>query len=158
MPADNSHHLIEAARQRHLACIARVHHILDNLERNGGKITVAGVAAQAGVSRTFLYHPDQADLLKRLRDLAEQQPSAGRPAAPIRQRLSTRSHETIVKALRKANQTLREENQRLHNELAVALGQLRDYRRGMQNPTSPQTQPFVADTVSHTNSQVKGQS
>ncbi|MFF6996077.1 DUF6262 family protein [Streptomyces sp. NPDC008313] len=134
MRADNSAHLAEAAQQRHLACIERVHVVLDALERDGGAVTVAGVAARAGVSRTFLYDAVQAPLLARLRGLADKQPSTGRPALPEQQRITTRSHETVVRALRDANRKLHDENERLRNELAVALGQLRDLRRGVQVP------------------------
>lgn len=44
MRADNSAHLAVAAQQRRLACIERVHAVLDALERDGGAVTVAGVA------------------------------------------------------------------------------------------------------------------
>jgi hypothetical protein len=61
--------------------------------------------------------------------------SSGRPALPPAQQVSTKSHETIVRTLRGANRKLREDNDRLGNELAVALGQLRDLRRGL--PITP---------------------
>jgi hypothetical protein len=101
------------------------------MERGGGPVTIAGVAARAKVSRTFLYDDAQAPLLERLRAIANAQPSSGRPALPENQRVSTKSHETIVRTLRGANQKLRQDNDRLANELAVALGQLRDLRRGL---------------------------
>ena len=47
MRADNSSHLIEAAQQRRLQCIARVRTALDDMEREGGPVTIAGVAARA---------------------------------------------------------------------------------------------------------------
>ncbi len=47
MRADNSPHLIEAAQQRRLQCIARVRTALDDMERDGGPVTIAGVAARA---------------------------------------------------------------------------------------------------------------
>jgi hypothetical protein len=131
MRADNSSHLIEAAQRRRLGCIARVHAVLDDLERDGGAVTIAGVASRAGVSRTFLYDDAQAALLARLRAIAAAQPSSGRPALPETQRISTKSHETVVQTLRAANRKLRRDNDQLRNELAVALGQLRDLRRGL---------------------------
>ncbi|GGJ67552.1 hypothetical protein [Streptomyces brasiliensis] len=70
-------------------------------------------------------------MLTRLRGLADQQPASGRLALPDQQRITTKSHETVVRALRDANRKLGEENERLRNELAVALGQLRDLRRGI---------------------------
>ncbi len=45
--------------------------------------------------------------------------------------LAAKSHETIVRTLRDANRKLRQDNDQLRNELAVALGQLRDLRRGL---------------------------
>src|SRR6266536_1830184 len=109
MRADNSSHLIEAAQQRRLQCIARVRTALDDLERDGSPVTIAGVAARAKVSRTFLYDGAQAPLLERLRAVANAQPSSGRPALPENQRISTKSHETIVRTLRGANQKLRQD-------------------------------------------------
>ncbi len=131
MRADNSLHLAEAAQQRRLDRIERVQAVLQALKREGGAVTVAGVAAWARVSRTFLYDEAQAPLLARLRELANKQPTRGRPALPDHQRITTKSHETVVRALRDANRKLNEENERLRNELAVALGQLRDLRRGI---------------------------
>ncbi|MFC9627128.1 hypothetical protein ACFTXM_46730 [Streptomyces sp. NPDC056930] len=40
----------------------------------------------------------------------------------------------MVRALRDANRKLHEENERVRNELAVALGQLLDFRRGIGAP------------------------
>jgi Family of unknown function (DUF6262) len=135
MRADNSSHLIEAAQQRRLQCIARVRTALDDMERGGGPVTIAGVAARAKVSRTFLYDDAQAPLLERLRAVSSAQPGSGRPVLPENQRVSTKSHEAIVRTLRAANQKLRQDNDRLANELAVTLGQLRDLRRGL--PRTP---------------------
>ncbi|MEU3502805.1 hypothetical protein ABZ726_19285 [Streptomyces hundungensis] len=70
-------------------------------------------------------------LLARLRDLASKQPAMGRTALPVQLRITPQSHETVVRALRDANRKLNEENERLRNELAVALGRLRDLRRGI---------------------------
>ncbi|MGC4985300.1 DUF6262 family protein [Streptomyces sp. DT193] len=138
MRADNSAHLAEAAQQRRLDCIERVQAVLNSLERDGGSITVAGVASQAGVSRTFLYDDAQTDLLTRLRNLAGGQPASGRPALSDKERITTKSHEAIVRALRGANRKLSEDNERLRIELAVALGQLRDLRRGIPTPAATQ--------------------
>jgi hypothetical protein len=138
MRADNSAHLAEAAQQRRLDCIERVQAVLNSLERDGGLVTVAGVASRAGVSRTFLYNDAQTFLLTRLRNLASGQPASGRPALPDKERITTKSHEAVVRALRGANQKLNAENERLRNELAVTLGQLRDLRRGVP-PTAGST-------------------
>ncbi|MEV8395860.1 MULTISPECIES: DUF6262 family protein [unclassified Streptomyces] len=118
-------------------CIERVTAVLNSLERDGGPVTVAGVASRAGVSRTLLYDDAQTVLLTRLRNLASGQPASGRPALPDKERITTKSHEAIVRALREANQKLNDENERLRNEFAVTLGQLRDLRRGI--PTTAET-------------------
>ncbi|WEB44075.1 transposase [Streptomyces yunnanensis] len=134
MRADNSSHLAEAAQQWRLDCIERVQAVLESLGHDGGAVTVAGVAARAGVSRTFLHDNAQAPLLTRLRDLANKQPATGRPALPDHQRITTKSHETVVRALQDVNRKPHEEIERLHNGLAMALGQLRDLRRGIPTP------------------------
>ncbi|MGW6605751.1 DUF6262 family protein [Streptomyces sp. NPDC055036] len=118
-------------------CIERVTAVLNSLERDGGPVTVAGVASRAGVSRTLLYDDAQTVLLTRLRNLTSGQPASGRPALPDKERITTKSHEAIVRALREANQKLNDENERLRNEFAVTLGQLRDLRRGI--PTTAET-------------------
>ncbi|MFE7509996.1 DUF6262 family protein [Streptomyces sp. NPDC057540] len=133
MRADNSTHLAEAARQRRLDCIARVQAALDSLERDGGSVTVAGVA-----SRTFLYDDAQSALLARPRALAGRQPTSGRPALPDKERITAKSHEAIVRALRGANRKLIEDNERLRTELAVALGQSRDLRRRIPTQAAAQ--------------------
>ncbi|WP_225847580.1 hypothetical protein [Streptomyces sp. HPF1205] len=60
---------------------------------------------------------------------ASSPPLDGRP--PDQQRITTKSREKVVRALRNADRKLNEENERLRNELAVALGQLRDLRRSI---------------------------
>lgn len=85
---------------------------------------------------TFLYDDAQTVLLTRLRNLASGQPASGRPALPGKERITTKSHEAIVRTLRNANRKLNEDNERLRTELAVALGQLRDLRRGIPTPVA----------------------
>lgn len=63
-------------------------------------------------------------------DLASKQPTTGRPP-PDQQRITTKSREKVVRVLRNADRKRNEENERLGNELAVALGQLRDLRRSI---------------------------
>ncbi|MEU5547874.1 DUF6262 family protein [Streptomyces sioyaensis] len=130
MPVDNSKYLKAAALQRHLDCVARVLTALDTAKRSNTPVTVSGIAKAAGVSRTFLHDPAQADLLTKIRNMA---PSTPTPTAPVPppQRMSTESHQAIVQTLKKANQALRAENDQLRQDLAQALGQLRDLRRGV---------------------------
>ncbi|MEV6598803.1 hypothetical protein AB0M36_18365 [Actinoplanes sp. NPDC051346] len=130
MRADNRQYLIAAAARRRAECTARVHAVLDDLEHGPGRVNVAAVAAAADVSRTFLYDPAQIALLTRLRTIAAVKPSTGRAPIPAVQRISTASHEQMMRALRDRNHRLLRENKQLREELAVALGQLRDLRRG----------------------------
>jgi cell division protein FtsB len=136
MRADSRQHLTAAAERRHLECTARVIAALDGLHAGQGAVSVAAVAAAAGVSRTFLYNPAQHDLLARLRAIAAGRSRHGRAPVPVAQHISTASHEQVVRALRARNQRLAEENTRLRDELAVALGQLREHRRGTARTTA----------------------
>lgn len=133
MPADNSSHLKAAAHQRHLDCITRVFAALEDAKRDKKPVTVSGIAKAAGVSRTFLHHPAQADLLAKIRAIGAATPQRTTPAPP--QRISSASHQAIVQTLKKANQDLRAENAQLRRDLAQALGQLRDLRR--ETPATP---------------------
>jgi hypothetical protein len=136
MPADNTRYLVDAARRR-IGSLERVRAVLDHLEEHGGNATVAGVAERAGVSRTFLYDSSQAELLERLRTIRARQSSPSGPPLPTAQQVSSSSHKAIVKALRDRNQQLQKENRQLRDELAIALGQLRDLRRRRGEPSTP---------------------
>lgn len=141
MRADNSHHLVVAARQRRTDSLTRVQAVLDDLERHGGPASVTSVAARAGVSRTFLYDPAQEHLLARLREIAANMHSGSRPPVPAGQRITTASHEQVVRALRERNKRLAEENSELRAELAAALGQVRELRRAQPQPSTANTSP-----------------
>jgi hypothetical protein len=77
----------------------------------------------------FSTTPPNTNLLARLRITATNRPSSGRAPIPTAQRISTTSHEQIVRALRERNHRLNQENKQLRDELAVALGQFRELRR-----------------------------
>lgn len=89
------------------------------LDRAGQPVTVAGVAALAGVDRSYVY--DHPDLLEEIRALRSATPLrlAPRPAADratlasLQARLAG-AHEEIAR--------LKAENRKLHDRLAVALG------------------------------------
>jgi hypothetical protein len=134
-PADNSRHLTAAAHQRHLDCTARVIAAIAASKREGTNMTVTTIARRAKVSRTFLHDPAQADLLQRIRELAAN-PAPAKPAAPAAQPMTARSQDTVIRALREANNKLRQENAQLRDELARALGDLRDVRRSTASLTS----------------------
>lgn len=81
----------ETAQRKHRAVLTA----LDRAEERGTPLTVSGLAAQAGVSRQFLY--SRPDLIKRLRRHQDQHP--GDSGEPLR---AARTADLIV-----ANDTIR---------------------------------------------------
>lgn len=124
MPADNRQHLQDAARRRSEQSHRMVRDTLKRFEAHGGPVTVTGIAAAAGVSRTFLY--SQPGLLEAVGALR----AAGRhEAVPRRQRATEASLLQRIDALTAKNKQLRSDNATLRRELAAAHGQLRDERQ-----------------------------
>lgn len=123
MHADNSHHLIAAAQQRHETTRAKAIQALRDLDREGGAVTFQIVAQKAKVSRSWLYtQPDICVEIRGLRDL--QRGSAGSPL-PARQHSSEAS---LLRRLEVANARARDltiENKQLRKQLEHALGRLR---------------------------------
>lgn len=123
MPADNSHHLITAARRRHELTRARAIQALRELDRTGTPITFDAVARHAGISRSWLYsQPDLRAEIQNLRDATRRAPATAIPAV---QRASDTSLLRRLEAANERNRQLTEENQRLRRQLAEALGHLR---------------------------------
>ncbi|GAA1489680.1 DUF6262 family protein [Brachybacterium sacelli] len=123
MHADNSRHLIVAARRRHETTRAKATQALRDLDREGGAVNFQIVAQKAQVSRSWLYtQPDLCAEVRRLRGL--QQDTAGAPL-PASQRSTDAS---LIRRLEVANARVRDltaENQRLRKQLQHALGRLR---------------------------------
>jgi hypothetical protein len=94
-----------------------------------GSIGSSVLCRAGGAAAAFLYEAAQQELLARLRSIAATRGPGGHAPAPAAQQISTASHEQVVRALRARNQRLDEENKRLRDELAIALGQLRELRR-----------------------------
>jgi Family of unknown function (DUF6262) len=90
MRADNSHHLIAAARNRAEQTRTRAHRALRRLDQAGTAITFEAVAREAGVSRSWLY--GQVDLRDQIQALrARHQPAPSTPRTPQRQAASETS-------------------------------------------------------------------
>ncbi|MCW2539882.1 MAG: transposase [Frankiales bacterium] len=86
MRADNSIHLVTAARQRHEHTRAKAIAAMHELDRAGAALTFEAVAHHAGVSRSWIYtQTDLKDKIRRLRDQRRTKPSA---PIPTRQRAS----------------------------------------------------------------------
>lgn len=116
-----------AATRRSQAAQARAKTALRALDARGEPITFQAVAHAAGVSRQWLYtQPELRDEIEQLR--AADSNLQDRPV-PARERASENSLRHRNRALLEENQRLRAELVAVKDQLAVALGELRD-RRG----------------------------
>jgi hypothetical protein len=124
MRADNSRHLIAAARRRREQTQARARQALQDLTDLGQQISIAAVAARAGVSRAWLYAEPE---LRQQIQVAASNPRKASPGsrdtepssdASLRQRL-TLAHQHI-RQLTEDNQLLRDQIARLHGQLRLA--------------------------------------
>ncbi len=127
MRADNSHHLIAAARQRAEQTRTRALRALRRLDESGVAVTFEAIAREAGVSRSWLY--GQADLRAEIQALRTRScPSSPASLTPRRQRASDAS---LLRGLEAATSRLRQledDNQQLREALAEALGMARTAR------------------------------
>lgn len=127
MRADNSRHLIAAARRRSERTRQQALSALRRLDATGAPITFEAVAREAGVSRSWLYTQD--DLRAEIGRLRERhRPSSPTPSTPDRQRASTTSLLRRLEVATERAQRLEQENRQLHEALAQALGTTRTTR------------------------------
>jgi hypothetical protein len=126
MRADNSQHIVDAARRRSEYTRAKAVQALRSLGMAGAPVTFETVAKRAGVSRSWLYaQPDLRAEIERLRAAHHRAPAS---PVPARQRTSDAS---LLRRLEAANARIRqltEENRRLRDQLASALGEQRAAR------------------------------
>lgn len=140
MRADNTAHLVTAAKQRHEMARAKTIRVLRELDQAGSPVTFQIVAYQADVSRSWLYtQPDIKAEIQRLRPLTSRAPATRLPA---QQRTSDPSLLQRLEVAHQRNRQLTEDNQRLRRQLAQALGQLR--AAGLPPPAAPTTKPLPA--------------
>jgi hypothetical protein len=124
MRADNSHHLVAAARRRALETRQRAIAALRRLHAAGQPGSFDAVARAARVSRSWLYgQRDLREEIQRLRALSGWAPAS--PPIPVRQRASQASLRRRLEAAGAEIRRLREENQELRERLAWTLGELR---------------------------------
>ena len=86
MRADNSHHVVAAARRRAEQTRGRAIAALRRMDTTGQRINFDTVAAAAGVSRSWLYTQD--DLRAEIDRLRQPHPAASPAPPPKRQRAS----------------------------------------------------------------------
>jgi chromosome segregation ATPase len=142
MRSDNSHHLLAAVQRRRQDTLERAQRTLRELTETGRRFTVTDIAAQAGVSRAWLYA--QTDLREQLRQLSDPQPES-RPAVDHTQRSSDASLRQRLTLAHARIHELDDENHQLRDEIAHLHGQLRASRLSSNH---------VADTVHDTNAQL----
>ncbi|MFY9633337.1 DUF6262 family protein [Pseudarthrobacter sp. BIM B-2242] len=120
---DNSRHLIKAAQQRAALTRSKAVQALRALHADGRPITFDAVARYARVSRSWLY--TQPDLRAEIEHLRQNQASAEPTQESPAQRASEASLRQRLEAANDRIRRLNDENQRLRQQLAHALGQRR---------------------------------
>lgn len=123
--ADNSHHIVDAARRRREDTLARAEAALQRLRDTGGPISVARLAAEADVSHSWIYtQPHLRDQI----DQAQAVPPDEKPA-PLADGASPASLLRRLELAHRRIQHLTDENQRLRDQLARTRGQRRAERQ-----------------------------
>ena len=124
MRADNSHHIVTAARRRATATRRRAVAALRRMDNAGQAISFDAVAREGQVSRSWLYsQPDLRAEIERLR--ARPAPAPVGPHIPDRQRASDASLRRRLEVVTERNRRLETENRQLREALAAALGERR---------------------------------
>jgi hypothetical protein len=121
--ADNSHHVVAAARLRAGQTRGRAIAALRRMDATGQRINFDAVAREAGVSRSWLYTQD--DLRAEIERLRQRHPAASPAPPPQRQRASDLSLLRRLEAATARIRHLEADNQQLRDALAQALGERR---------------------------------
>jgi hypothetical protein len=145
--ADNTRHIIAAARQRRELTRAKAIQALRTLDAAGTPVTFETVARAAAVSRSWLYaQPDIRAEIERLRAVHHGAPATHIPA---RQRASDASLLRRLEAASQRNKQLAAENRRLREQLALALGSQRSAGSAPQSKAAEPAMSWPA-TQCHT--------
>ncbi|MFD6278066.1 DUF6262 family protein [Streptomyces sp. NPDC060209] len=141
MRADNSRHIVDAARQRSEYTRSKAVQALRALDAAGEPVTFETVAKRAGVSRSWLYaQPDLRAEIEQLRAVQRRAPTSHVPA---RQRASDASLRRRLEAANERIQRLTDENRQLRAHLAGALGE----QRAARSHTSPRGAASIHEDV-----------
>lgn len=128
MRADNSAHLLAAARRRADQTRTRALKTLRRLDDTGIAITFEAVAREAGVSRSWLY--SQPDIQAEIRALrARKQPAS--PSASLTPQRQRATDASLLRRLEAATERMRQleaDNRQLRQALTEALGTARETR------------------------------
>jgi small-conductance mechanosensitive channel len=137
MRADNSRHIIAAARRRAEQARQRAITALRRMDNTGQPVTFEAVAATAGVSRSWLYA--QADVRVQIERLRQQQRDTASPPIPSQQRATAASLHRRLEAATARIRNLEADNQQLRDALAHAIGAQR--ARGTLTPPTRRDTP-----------------
>lgn len=123
-PADNSHHVVAAAAARSQQARRRAEDALLALRAAGGPATVAKLARDAKVSRSWLY--TQPDLIAALQQVSGRGPAA-RPTPASEKSMQVRLAAALARneRLQKRIETLTEQNKQQRQQLEHAYAELR---------------------------------
>jgi predicted nucleic acid-binding Zn-ribbon protein len=126
MPVDPIERLAANARRRSEQTLQKAQDAITAMAARGDAISVARLAKNAQVSRSWIYtQPELRERIEQLRQAA--------PARPPRSDAASRaSLDSLKQRLHLAHQRinqLREENQRLRREVELLHGQLRERRQ-----------------------------
>jgi hypothetical protein len=142
MRADNSRHVVAAARRRSEDTTRRAVAALRQMDTAGAVITFDSVARHAGVSRAWLY--TQPELRAEIERLRQHRTPPAQPRVPDRQRGSDASlRQRLETALGRIRQ-LESDNRRLSAALAQALGHNRSNPTPIPPPAPPTPLPPTA--------------
>ena len=120
-----------AAKRKSEDAAARAHRAILLLETRREAINFNTVAAQAAVSKDFLYSNTQLRSL-----IMKKRPGRPGPVVPAAERASEASALVKLAVATEALQRVRQENAQLRHENAALRGELLAARRNGQNPTS----------------------
>jgi hypothetical protein len=124
MRADNSRHIVTAARRRATATRRRAIAAIRRMDNAGQPISFDAVAREGQISRSWLYNqPDLRAEIERLR--ARRDPGPTEHRLPDRQRASDASQRRRLEVATERNRQLEAENRHLREALAIALGEQR---------------------------------
>jgi hypothetical protein len=124
MRADNSRHIVAAARRRAEDTRRRAVSAMRRMDAAGQRITYQTVAREAGVSRSWLYAQD--DLRVQISQLRQRHPAASAsPVPPQRQQASASSLLRRLEAATERIRRLEAGNRHLRGALALAPGERR---------------------------------
>lgn len=124
MRADNSGHIVAAARRRSQRTRERATAALRRMDAAGQAVTFDSLAREAGVSRSWLYAQD--DLRAEVERLRDRRAPRSQPTqVPRRQQASEASLLRRLEAAANRIRRLEQDNRELRSALALALGERR---------------------------------